>query len=55
MANEIGNTDYKEFLEQIKSRVVTSRYKAVRAVNNELTLLYHFVGTEIIKRQQDHG
>ena len=55
MVNDIFSKDYKEFLEQVKTRVVTSRYKAALAVNSELILLYHFIGNEILKRQQIHG
>ncbi len=48
-------TEYTTFLEQIKARVTSSRYKAVRSVNRELILLYHHIGTEILKRQTLQG
>lgn len=47
--------EYLEFLEQLKDHIATSRYKAVLAVNSKLVLLYHYIGTEILKRQKEHG
>ncbi len=47
--------EYTEFLEQLKDHIATSRYKAALAVNSKLTLLYHYIGTEILKRQREHG
>jgi predicted nuclease of restriction endonuclease-like (RecB) superfamily len=55
MTDNIPTQDYAEFFEQLKNHVASSRYKAARAVNKELILLYHHVGTEILKRQQEHG
>ena len=55
MLENIVNPEYKEFLEQLKVRVRDSRYKAVLSVNRELILLYHHIGTEILKRQENHG
>jgi hypothetical protein len=47
--------EYVEFLEQLKEHIATSRYKAALAVNSELILLYHYIGTEILKRQKEYG
>jgi predicted nuclease of restriction endonuclease-like (RecB) superfamily len=47
--------DYTVFLAELKRKVESSRYNAVRAVNKELILLYHYIGTEILRRQQLHG
>lgn len=55
MDNGIPAPDYAEFLEQLKNRVASSRYKAARAVNKELILLYHHIGTEILQKQNDQG
>lgn len=55
MTDTIPTQDYTEFFEQLKNHVAASRYKAARAVNKELILLYHHVGTEILKRQHAHG
>lgn len=49
------DNNYISFLEQLKIRVITSRYQAARAVNKELILLYHHIGTEILNRQKEYG
>ena len=46
--------EYTEFLEQLKGHIATSRYKAAFAVNSKLILLYHHIGTEILKRHKEH-
>ncbi|WP_341752554.1 MULTISPECIES: YhcG family protein [unclassified Candidatus Tisiphia] len=55
MDQNIVTTEYKEFLEQLKARVATSRYKAALSVNKELIILYHHIGSEILHRQQQYG
>jgi hypothetical protein len=52
--NIIGKT-YFQFLETLKSRVVSSRHQAARSVNKELIFLYHHMGTEILKSQYEYG
>ncbi|GFR26428.1 putative nuclease YhcG [Trichonephila clavata] len=47
--------EYTEFLEQLKEQIATSRYKAALVVNSKLIVLYHHIGTEILKRQKEHG
>lgn len=49
---DIVNKTYLQFLEALKSRVLSSRYNGARSVNKELILLYH---QEISKLQQEHG
>ncbi|MBX9743054.1 MAG: PDDEXK nuclease domain-containing protein [Chthoniobacterales bacterium] len=51
----IVSKTYLQFLESLKSRVLSSRYQAARSVNKELILLYHHIGTEILKSQQEYG
>ncbi len=55
MDKNIITTEYKEFLEQLKVRVATSRYQAARSVNKELIILYHHIGSEILTRQEQHA
>lgn len=55
MSNRIISNDYTAFLEQLKTRVATSRYRASLSVNREMLLLYHHIGTEIIRSQHMHG
>lgn len=52
---DITSENYKNFLEDLKSRVTTSRYKAALSVNREMILLYHHIGSEILKSQAQHG
>ena len=47
--------EYAAFLEELKAKVYESRYQAARKVNKELILLYHYIGTEILKRQKEQG
>ncbi|WP_374699395.1 YhcG family protein [Wolbachia endosymbiont (group A) of Limnophora tigrina] len=47
--------EYTEFLEQLKEQIATSRYKAALVVNSKLIVLYHHIGTEILKRQKEYG
>jgi predicted nuclease of restriction endonuclease-like (RecB) superfamily len=51
MTIDILSNEYAKFLEELKNRVATSRYKAARAVNTELILLYHHIGTQILSKQ----
>lgn len=55
MPNSIIPKDYSNFLEQLKQKVLTSRLKAVRAVNTELIALYYHIGSEILVRQKQSG
>lgn len=47
--------DYQSFIQGIKDRILSSRYKAARAVNQELILLYHHIGTQILEKQKSQG
>ncbi|WP_246198574.1 DUF1016 N-terminal domain-containing protein [Wolbachia endosymbiont of Ctenocephalides felis wCfeJ] len=42
-------------MKQLKDCIATSRYKTALAVNNKLIFLYHYIGTEILKRKKEHG
>ncbi len=55
MTDRLVSKDYAEFLEELKVKVSTSRYKAARAANQELILLYYQIGKEIVQRQDLHG
>jgi predicted nuclease of restriction endonuclease-like (RecB) superfamily len=55
MTNNIISKDYTAFLEDLKNRVTSSRYKAALSVNKELILLYHHLGSEILSSQEKHG
>lgn len=55
MAKKIITKQYTEFVEVIKARVLIARRKAVQSVNQELILLYHHIGEEILNRQKENG
>ncbi len=55
MMQKVVGANYIEFLNDLKVRVVTSRYKATLHVNREMILLYHHIGNEIIQSQEKHG
>ncbi len=55
MNENITGSNYVRFLNDLKNKVVASRFKAALSVNKELILLYHYIGTEIIKSQKQHG
>lgn len=55
MIQKIAGANYKEFLNDLKERVATSRYKAALNVNREMIFLYHHIGSEIIQSQEKHG
>lgn len=51
----ITSPEYRRFIEQLKSRVLSARLSAVRAVNRDLILLYWDLGHGIVERQQALG
>jgi len=55
MTDSIVNQEYSSFLDDLKKRVSTSRYKAALSVNTELIQLYHHIGTVIIDSQVKQG
>jgi len=52
MRKELENSKYKGLLKDIKERIRTGQYQALRAVNKELISLYWDIGKMIIKRQE---
>jgi predicted nuclease of restriction endonuclease-like (RecB) superfamily len=46
---------YRQFIEELKARVVGARISAARAVSHEATLLYWDIGRVIVEKQQTHG
>lgn len=55
VSKELFSQEYIDFAESIKQKVSDARYKAARSVNSELILLYHHIGTEILKKQEKQG
>ncbi len=49
------NPAYRQFIEDLKTRVVSARISAARAVNRELILLYWDIGRGIVEKQRLHN
>ncbi len=51
----IASPEYRQFIEDLKTRVVSARISAARAVNSDLILLYWDIGRGIVEKQQALG
>ena len=55
MTQNTIDISYITFLNTLKKRVEATRYQAALKVNQELILLYHHIGKQILKSQTEHG
>ena len=55
MGNIIKQTEYGNFLNDIKARIRAAQYEALKAVNKELISLYWDIGRMIVDRQDKQG
>ena len=46
--------DYRDLLIEIKTRIRSAQYQALKSVNRELIALYWDIGKLIIERQKGH-
>ncbi|MBI5589134.1 MAG: DUF1016 domain-containing protein [Deltaproteobacteria bacterium] len=51
----MSSLEYRQFIEDLKSRVISARISAARAVNRDLILLYWDIGRGIVERQRTLG
>lgn len=49
------SADYRRFIEELKSRVLSARISAARAITHEAILLYWDIGRGIVEKQQTLG
>ncbi len=49
------SADYRQFVEELKSRVTSARISAARAITHEAILLYWDIGCGIVEKQREHG
>jgi len=49
------NGEFKDFVEEIKNRILSSQYEALKKVNKELIDLYWNIGKEIVSKQEAYG
>jgi predicted nuclease of restriction endonuclease-like (RecB) superfamily len=52
MAKEIGSNEYFQLVKEIKERIKSAQYEALKAVNKELIALYWDIGRMIVERQK---
>lgn len=50
-----SNKEYLKFLKEIKEKIISAQYQALRAVNKELINLYWDIGKRIVKNQKVRG
>jgi predicted nuclease of restriction endonuclease-like (RecB) superfamily len=53
--NGAGPAGYEEFIADLKQRVRTTQFRAMRAANTEVMRLYWSVGRDILDRQKNEG
>ena len=51
----LTSPEYRQFIEDLKARVVAARISAARAINCDLILLYWDIGQGIVEKQQTLG
>ncbi len=51
----LTSPEYRQFIEDMKARVVAARISAARAVNHDYILLYWDIGRGIVEKQQSLG
>lgn len=49
------NTQFREFVQEIKEKILLSQYQALKAVNKELINLYLDIGKDIVSKQERYG
>src|SRR4030042_2725276 len=53
--DNIQKADYKAFVKEIKEKIYTAQYRALKAVNFELIDLYWEIGRSILMKQDQFG
>jgi predicted nuclease of restriction endonuclease-like (RecB) superfamily len=55
MNNEMKSSEFAIFVSNIKAKILSSQYDALRAVNKELITLYWDIGKSIVEKQEAFG
>jgi predicted nuclease of restriction endonuclease-like (RecB) superfamily len=55
MKDKLLPSGYNNFLKEVKQRIRTAQYEALKSVNKELILLYWDIGSKIVDNQKKHG
>jgi len=51
----ILENDFTNFVKEIKAKILSSQYEALKAVNKELINLYWDIGKDIVEKQEKFG
>lgn len=51
----IDNSQFTHFVGDIKDKILSSQYQALKSVNTELINLYWDIGKSIVQKQEQHG
>jgi predicted nuclease of restriction endonuclease-like (RecB) superfamily len=54
-AGLVASSEYRDFIADLKTRVLSARLSAARAVNRDLVLLYWDIGQAIVEKQRGHN
>ncbi|MBT5492596.1 hypothetical protein HOK00_10380 [bacterium] len=49
---EINKSEFNNFLKDIKQKILSSQYEALKSVNKELISLYWEIGKSIVEKQE---
>ncbi len=55
MDNNINSSEITEFVSNIKNKILSSQYEALKSVNKELINLYWEIGKNIVEKQQQYS
>ena len=50
-----NNNEFQTFVKEIKERILSSQYEALKKVNKELINLYWNIGKDIVRKQEAYG
>jgi predicted nuclease of restriction endonuclease-like (RecB) superfamily len=53
--SKIQQSDYQDFIKEIKQKIYLSQLEALQAVNKELLQLYWEIGKSIVEKQEQFG
>jgi len=55
MQHSLQNREFTTFVKEIKTKILSSQYEALKAVNKELINLYWDIGKNIVEKQEEFG
>ena len=55
MSKEIDTNEFETFVSDIKQKILSTQYEALKKVNKELISLYWAIGKSIVSKQEEFG